>query len=238
MWSGRNTTVASNTFIGKGLMLGSDVTVAYNNFTGCDVAINMDGYNSTIRNNNFQNNQLVFHMYEGGCNQIYHNNFVSNIKQAEEQHSDPTRWPMTGYYTSVNNSWYQPLPVGGNYWSDYTGTDGNGDGFGDSPYHVIENYYDRYPIVQAANVVQPASENLLPSETAPTPTSTPSTTGNPPSGSTDNLPTNKETNQTNLSASVQQLLWVLVTLTIVIVLAILGAYHFYKRRKRPAKNPV
>ena len=86
-------------------MLGLNVVVAYNNFSGCDIAVTMGSYNSTIRNNNFQNNKVAFHMYEGGYNRIYNNNFLVNAKQAEEQHSDPTRWPMTGYYTSTNNSW-------------------------------------------------------------------------------------------------------------------------------------
>ena len=174
-------------------------------------------------------------MYVGGYNQIYHNNFISNIKQAEEQHSDPTRWPIDAYYASDNNTWNQPLPVGGNYWSDYTGIDANGDGFGDSSYHVIENYYDHYPIVQVTNVVQPALENLLPSETTLTPIGTLSPTDNPQSGLTNNLPTNKESSETNLTTSAQQVLWVLAILTIVVVLAIFGVYHLYKRGKGPTR---
>jgi hypothetical protein len=34
----------------------------------------------------------------------------------------------------------------GNYWSDYTGTDGNGDGLGDSPYS-IESNNDEHPLM-------------------------------------------------------------------------------------------
>ena len=220
IWSGRNTTIASNTFVGKGIMLGSNVTVAYNNFTGCDVAVNMNGYNSTIRNNNFQNNQVAIHMYEGGYNQVYRNNFIGNTKQAEEQHSDPTRWPITGYYASTNNSWNQPPPVGGNYWSDYKGTDTNSDGFGDSPYHVIEDYYDYYPMVQAANTVQPASEDLSPSETAPTSTGTVNPTDNPLSSE-----------EPNTAATANLSLWVAIAIVAVAgVLSILAGYWRHKKR--------
>jgi parallel beta-helix repeat protein len=229
MWTGMNTTVASNTFIGKGIMLGRSV-VAYNNFTNCDVAINMDSYNSIIRNNIFQNNQVVFHMYEGGYNQIYRNNFISNIKQAEEQHSDPTRWPMTGYYASVNNSWCQPPPMGGNYWSDYTGTDGNGDGFGDLPYPVIENYTDYYPLVQTANTIQPASENMLQSETALTSTGTMNPMTAPQPAST-NISENGEPIQTNPTSQNQQLLWAL-TVTAIVAISVTVVCHFTQKATR------
>jgi parallel beta-helix repeat protein len=180
MMSGINTTIVSNTFLNKGIKLGSHVTVAYNNFTGCDVAINMAGYNNIIRNNNFQSNQVAIHIFGGGNNKVYSNNFIANAKQAEEQHYDASRWPLDAYYSSVNNTWYQPLPVGGNYWSDYRGTDVNSDGIGDTPYHIIENHSDQYPLMQSANTIQPASENLLPSETAPNPSPTLSPSPEPP----------------------------------------------------------
>jgi hypothetical protein len=35
----------------------------------------------------------------------------------------------------------------GNYWSDYTGADSNGDGVGDTPYIIDEKNQDRYPLM-------------------------------------------------------------------------------------------
>jgi len=229
MWSGRNTTIASNTFIGKGIMLGSNVTVAYNNFTGCDVAVNMHGYNSTIRNNNFQSNQLAIHMYEGGYNKVYSNNFIGNNKQAEEQHSDPTRWPMTTYYISTNNSWSQQLPVGGNFWSDYTGTDSNGDGFGDTAYHVIEAYYDYYPLVQATSTIPLDSEDLSPSKTAPAITGTVNPTSNPQPSVTDNQQASRGP-VTDIAAPSNLLLWIAIMVVAVGVSAVLVGYWRHKNR--------
>ncbi len=232
IWSGRNTTIASNTFIGKGIRLGSNVLVAYNNFTDCDVAINMNGYNSTIRNNNFQNNQVAIHMYEGGYNKVYGNNFIGNTRQAEEQHSDPTRWPMTTYYTSTNNSWSQQPPVGGNFWSDHTGTDGNGDGFGDTPYHVIENYYDYYPLMQAASTVQPVSEDLSPSETAPNIAGTVNPTNNPQPTTTGDGQASGES-ATNTTVPSNLFLLIAITAIVAGVSAVLAGYLRHKNRLQP-----
>jgi len=232
MYTGSNTTIASNTFIGKGIRLGLNVVVAYNNFTDCDVAIYMSSYNSTIRNNNFQKNQVTFHMYGGGNNIIYQNNFIGNIKQAEEQHSDVTRWPIDTYYTSVNNTWNKPLPIGGNYWSDYKGHDTNSDGFGDTAYHVIENYYDQHPIVHATNTVQPATENLNPTETTNTPTvGEVNPTDNPLPASTNNPISSQKPNQTNPATPNQPLPWALAITAIVTVSVLLTAIYLHRNRK-------
>jgi nitrous oxidase accessory protein NosD len=49
----------------------------------------------------------------------------------------------------------------GNYWSDYTGTDSNGDGIGDTPYIIDEKNQDRYPLM-APPVELPIKEAPFP----------------------------------------------------------------------------
>lgn len=71
---------------------------------------------------------------------ISHNSFVSNTRQlsgcvCKEYNLDEER-----------HSWDDGKE--GNYWSDYNGTDANGDGLGDSPYVVDILNQDRYPLMQ------------------------------------------------------------------------------------------
>jgi hypothetical protein len=51
----------------------------------------------------------------------------------------------------------------GNYWSDYNGTDTNGDGIGDTPYFIDILNKDRYPLIQGM-AVPPTSSTKLPVE--------------------------------------------------------------------------
>jgi nitrous oxidase accessory protein NosD len=80
-----------------------------------------------------------------GCTEmlIYNNSFVNNIpQQAEDASSD------------FVNLWNKTYPVGGNYWSDYSGIDDlsgpdqdlpGSDGFGDEPYDIDGDSFDHYP---------------------------------------------------------------------------------------------
>jgi len=61
------------------------------------------------------------YFYASDDNQIYNNNFVDN--------------PNTqAYVRGDRNVFDLPLPIGGNYWSVWTGPDNDGDGFVDTPY--------------------------------------------------------------------------------------------------------
>lgn len=77
-------------------------------------------------------------------NLVYHNRFIANTNQASDN--------------GIGNSWDNGYPAGGNYWSEYNGTDNyNGpdqnipgsDGIGDTPYAIsgAAGAQDRYPLL-------------------------------------------------------------------------------------------
>jgi parallel beta-helix repeat protein len=65
---------------------------------------------------------------------IYHNNIIDNSFQNKPFILD-----------SLNTIWDNGFE--GNYWSDYNGTDSNGDGIGDTPYIIDSNNTDHYPLM-------------------------------------------------------------------------------------------
>lgn len=70
--------------------------------------------------------------------------------QAVEKH-EVYWWAIeNSTYRSENNTWDNGAE--GNFWSDYTGRDGNGDGIGETPYTVYENFTDRYPLMNPVEI--------------------------------------------------------------------------------------
>jgi hypothetical protein len=49
---------------------------------------------------------------------------------------------------STNNTFDAGYPSGGNYWSDYNGSDTDNDSMGDTSYTVFENVVDHYPLMK------------------------------------------------------------------------------------------
>lgn len=64
---------------------------------------------------------------------IIHNNFIDNTHHV---------------FIDEGGIWDDGYPYGGNYWSDYTGSDADDDGIGDIPYEIIEGVQDEYPFMQ------------------------------------------------------------------------------------------
>jgi parallel beta-helix repeat protein len=83
---------------------------------------------NTLQGNTANDNGIGFDVGFSSNNTFFHNNLINNDIQA---------FVFTGYA----NTWDDGYPSGGNYWSDYTGVDTNGDGIGDTPYVIEWNDY-------------------------------------------------------------------------------------------------
>jgi len=72
---------------------------------------------------------------------------------------------VNNYYST--NVWDNGYSSGGNYWSDYTGQDSDGDGVGDTPYVIDAENKDNYPFINpwAPQAIDIATTNTTPSKT-------------------------------------------------------------------------
>jgi parallel beta-helix repeat protein len=131
--SGNNITNQSF-FIGI-FLEGSSNTVTGNNITNNTNAIYLaHSSNNTVSGNNIANNGIGTCLFNAS-DFIFHNNFMNNTSQVQV------------YLEGSGSYWDYGYPSGGNYWSDYIGTDSNGDGIGDTPYIIDESNQDRYPLM-------------------------------------------------------------------------------------------
>jgi parallel beta-helix repeat protein len=105
------------------------------NVYGIVLGAQASSFNLIVRNN-IMMSQIGLVLFEGTSNTIYHNNFT----QSEFRH--------VATYWGTKNTLDNRYPSGGNYWSDYNGTDENRDGIGDSPYVIDENNRDNYPLMK------------------------------------------------------------------------------------------
>lgn len=125
------------------LLSGSANTITYNYISGNEQGL-FFGFETINGVGNIPNSIL-----------ISHNSFVNNTRQ------------LSGCVckeynlTEERHSWDDGKE--GNYWSDYNGTDTNGDGVGDAPYVIDILNQDRYPLMQIP-VTSPTT-TPLPTET-------------------------------------------------------------------------
>jgi parallel beta-helix repeat protein len=177
--------LASNEF-GITLIGSSGNSIYENNVTNCSHGIELNGCGSnSISGNNIADNEFgIYLVYTSNENvfgnnvvdngvgislifakndMTFHNNFISNGQQATEF-----------YWESWGNVWDDGYPNGGNYWSDYNGTDLNSgpyqnetgyDWIGDSPYSIDQHNTDKYPLMHpfesGTQEIEVAYRNLL-----------------------------------------------------------------------------
>jgi parallel beta-helix repeat protein len=143
-----NNTVSQNTIkdnvVGVALAASSNNTISENiienNAVGIDLQPRSDMFNATP-------------MYSSN-NTIYDNSFLNNQIQA---------------LGGMPNVWDNGYPSGGNFWSDYNGTDlhsgpyqnlTGSDGIGDTPYSIDANNTDHYPLMGESSNFN-VSQNIL-----------------------------------------------------------------------------
>lgn len=94
--------------------------------------------NNTIINNDIINNEFGINSIFTFNNTIYHNNILSNNQNA---------------YDDQSNFWDDGNE--GNFWSDYTGSDSDGDGIGETAYSIQGgDAQDHYPFVDETGWLQ------------------------------------------------------------------------------------
>jgi parallel beta-helix repeat protein len=84
----------------------------------------------TIWCNLISYNGIGISLYNSHMVTVHHNDILYNTEQAVDD--------LANYFDDGSE---------GNFWSDYNGTDPNGDGIGDTPYYVDNNSVDNYPLM-------------------------------------------------------------------------------------------
>ena len=137
MWSDVGIKVTSN----NNSIIGNNVC---NNWEG----IYLYGFSSknTITGNTVSNNYPEGIYSSGSDNLIYLNNFINNTDNVHSStyYESTNIWNSTEEITYYNGKYTNYL---GNYWDDYTGSDKNNDGIGDTPYN-IDGDKDYYPLME------------------------------------------------------------------------------------------
>ncbi|WP_319642089.1 right-handed parallel beta-helix repeat-containing protein [Methanovulcanius yangii] len=124
-------------------------TIRDNGYNGIRLLLFSNHSNNTISRNIISgsvNNGLELDGSNG--NQIYLNNFIDNGQNvAVSTSTEQNQWNTAELFSYLyDGSTYTSYL--GNYWSDYAGADGDGNGVGDTPQAVPVGEMDEYPLME------------------------------------------------------------------------------------------
>jgi len=142
-------------------------SMSTNNITdNTDGIFLFDSFQNSIAVNNITNSDIGIGFKQSSYNMIRGNYFISNDRQVYDVSIDDST------VTASMNIWGVGYPLGGNYWSDYTGVDmksgenqdqTGSDGLGDTPYIIYGNNQDSFPLMPygsppAISIVSPENK--------------------------------------------------------------------------------
>jgi hypothetical protein len=173
---GNFNTIKGNILRVRGIVIGGNFNKAIaNTLEQCrDFAVKpSNGTNFFYLNNFINNTYILASLNDSSTQKLFAKLDLAKLAQTN---ISPFRWQM------IPNGWKAIYPDNtvfdngtfGNYWSDYTGTDANHDGIGDTPYTIGGKLQDRYPLmapfdISSASLGLPEGSSPLPSpqETEP-----------------------------------------------------------------------